>query len=154
VCLNTIVNTRSGELTVAASMADGGGRGVHVCAKGTTTFIGEHKAVGSFLARQGNHVAAGSRHGRSTAEGATTCGVRPPMAQGGSRRPADGRAPRGLARDHRRHGHAPRSAAHGPLGAGWPRRACTTRYGGRPTGRARRGTRTGSRCVPVLHNSA
>jgi hypothetical protein len=85
---------------VAASMADGGGLGVHARGKGTAVVIGEHKAVGSFLARQGNHVVVGSRHGRSTAGGAATCGVRPPMVQGGSHHPADGRAPRGLARDH------------------------------------------------------
>jgi hypothetical protein len=47
VCLNGIMNTRSGELTVAASMADNGGLGVHVRGKGTSAFIGEHKAVGS-----------------------------------------------------------------------------------------------------------
>jgi hypothetical protein len=57
VSLNAIGDTRSGELTVAASMAW----------KGTTAFIGEHKAVGSFLPGQGNHVTVGSRHGQSTA---------------------------------------------------------------------------------------
>jgi hypothetical protein len=66
VCLNANVNTQSGELTVAASMSDGGGLGVPARGKGMSAFIGEHKAVGSFLARQGNHVTVGSRHGRST----------------------------------------------------------------------------------------
>jgi hypothetical protein len=62
--------------------------------KGTTTFIGEHKAVGCFLARQGNPIAVVSRHGRSTAGS----GRRRATAMGQWRRASGGVWPR-----HARH---------------------------------------------------
>jgi hypothetical protein len=104
-----------------------GGRRRARCSRageGTTAFIGERKAVGCFLARQGNPVAVGSRHGRSTAGS----GRRRATAVG-QWRPAGGavwptckrRVARPWAR--RRRAHRLGSAAHGPLDTGWPRRA-------------------------------
>jgi hypothetical protein len=52
-------------------------------------------------------------------------GDRGPMAALGRRGVASTHAPRGSAKDHRRHAQGPRSKARGPLGAGRPRRACT-----------------------------
>jgi hypothetical protein len=92
--------------------------------KGTTAFIGEHKVVGCFLARQGNPVTVGSRHGRSTAGS----GRRRATAMGQWRRTGGAVWPmcrRRVARPwaRRRHAQGLGSAAHGPLDAGRPRRA-------------------------------
>jgi hypothetical protein len=111
-----------------------GGRrrlGVHARGKGTTTFIGEHKAVGSFLAHQGNVVVVGSRYGRGTAGS----GWRRATAVGQWRRAGGAVWPvcrRRVARPwtRRRRAQGLGSAALKPLDAGRPRRAWTATYDG------------------------
>jgi hypothetical protein len=92
--------------------------------KGTTAFIGEQKAVGCFLTRQGNPVTVGSRHGRSTAGSGRRCAT----AMGQWRRAGDAVWPMCRHREarlwaRRRRAQGLGSAAHGPLDAGRPRRA-------------------------------
>jgi hypothetical protein len=92
--------------------------------KGTTAFIGEHKAVGCFLAHQGNPVAVGSRHGRSTAGS----GRRRATAMGQWRRAGDAVWPMCRRCEawlwaRRRRAQGLGSAVHGPLDVGRPRRA-------------------------------
>jgi hypothetical protein len=102
--------------------------------KGTTAFIGEHKVVGCFLARQGNPVTVGSRHGRSTAGS----GRRRATAMGQWRRAGGAVWPmcrRRVARPwaRRRRSQGLGSATHGPLDAGRPRRADPADRGAAPT---------------------
>jgi hypothetical protein len=86
-------------------------------------------------------------------KGAATCGGRRPMAALGWRGVASTHAPRGSAKDPRMSCTGPRITAHGPLGAGRPRCACTAGTAARRHGRARAARRRHARgALWLWHN--